>query len=115
MELELPRLVLVRPKMINTHLEFVSAQTPLNLCYLATVYSNLLIRKQPMDLYFKPRPGAFSGVLRVAPDLLPPGSIRIGQVWLDGAPYADYDAADLIVNLPDTQDQHTIQVRIVPS
>ena len=27
------------------------------LCYLAAVYTNLLINKQPMDFYFKPTPG----------------------------------------------------------
>ena len=31
------------------------------LCYLAAVYTNLLITKQPMDLYFKPKPGALQG------------------------------------------------------
>jgi hypothetical protein len=42
------------------------------LCYLAAVYTNLLIKKQPMDFYFKPQPGAFKdNVLRVQPDILP--------------------------------------------
>ena len=31
------------------------------LCYLAAVYTNLLVTKQPMDLHFKPKPGAFEG------------------------------------------------------
>ena len=48
------------------------------LCYLAAVYTNLLITKQPLDLYFKPQPGGFKdNILRVAPDILPPGSIKI--------------------------------------
>src|SRR5437764_463844 len=39
------------------------------LCYLAAVYSNLLINKPPMNLYFKPKPDAFKdNVLRVMPD-----------------------------------------------
>ena len=51
------------------------------LCYLAAVYTNLLITKQPLDLYFKPQPGGFTdNILRVAPDILPPGSIRIDSV-----------------------------------
>ena len=29
------------------------------LCYLAAVYTNLLITKQPLDFYFKPQPGGF--------------------------------------------------------
>ena len=47
------------------------------LCYLAPIYTNLLITKQPLDLYFKPQPGGFKhNILRVAPDILPPGSVR---------------------------------------
>jgi mannose/cellobiose epimerase-like protein (N-acyl-D-glucosamine 2-epimerase family) len=71
------------------------------LCYLAAIYTNLLITKQPMDFYFKPRtgPGA-STVLRVAPDLLPPGSVHIGEVWINGERHTDFDAAALTVNLP---------------
>ena len=44
------------------------------LCYLAAVYTNLLINKQPMDFYFKPHPDGFENrILRVAPDILPAG------------------------------------------
>ena len=63
------------------------------LCYLAQVYTNLLITKQPLDLYFKPLPGAFKdNILRVAPDILPPGRVRLGEVGIDGEPYTDFDA-----------------------
>ena len=31
------------------------------LCYLAAVYTNLLITKQPLDLHFKPMPGDLQG------------------------------------------------------
>ena len=50
------------------------------LAYLATVYTNLLITKEPMDLWFSPIPGDLKdNILRVSPDILPPGSIRIGE------------------------------------
>ncbi|MBD3176178.1 MAG: N-acyl-D-glucosamine 2-epimerase, partial [Armatimonadia bacterium] len=56
----------------------MSAYHSIELCYLAAVYTNLLIAKEPMDFYFKPRPDGFEGrVLRVAPDLLPKGSIKL--------------------------------------
>ena len=56
------------------------------LAYLATVYTNLLITKEPMDLWFSPIPGDLKdNILRVSPDILPPGSIRIGEVEVDGA------------------------------
>ena len=71
------------------------------LCYLAAVYTNLLLTSQPMTFYFKPRPGALrDNILRVAPDLLPPGSIKIDAVWVNGNRYADFDADALTVKLP---------------
>jgi hypothetical protein len=85
------------------------------LCYLAAVYTNLLITKQPLDFYFKPLPGAFrDNLLRVSPDILPPGSIRLSEVWLDDQPYSNFDAAALTVNLPDTQEQVRVKVRLAP-
>ena len=74
------------------------------LCYLAQVYTNLLITKQPLDFYFKPLPGGFKdNILRVSPDILPPGSIRIGEVWVDDEPYTEFDADTLTVKLPDSK------------
>ena len=55
----------------------MSAYHSTELCYLSAVYINLLINKQPMTLYFKPRPDGFPGrILRVAPDILPEGRQR---------------------------------------
>lgn len=86
------------------------------LCYLAAVYTNLLITKQPLDLYFKPMQGGFKdNILRVAPDLLPEGSIRIESVTVDGAPYNDFDSKGLTVNIPITIERPKIRVRIVPT
>jgi len=82
------------------------------LCYLASVYTNLLIKKQPMDFYFKPQPGAFrDNILRVQPDILPPGSVRIEAVWINGDPYSDFDPVALTVKLPAKQEQHPLQQR----
>ena len=86
------------------------------LAYLACIYTNLLITKQPMDLYFKPKPGGFpDNILRVAPDLLPPGSVRIGGVWIDEQQYFDFDAKNLTVKLPFSQDELKVRVRVVPA
>lgn len=86
------------------------------LAYLATVYTNLMITKEPMDLYFKPQPGGFKdNILRVQPDILPPGSVRIGEVWINGQPYSDFDASSLTVKLPDTQDEMKVRVRVLPT
>ena len=51
------------------------------LCYLSQTYTNLLNTKQPLDLYFKPLPDGFpDGILRVQPDILPEGSIKMACV-----------------------------------
>ncbi len=86
------------------------------LCYLASVYTNLLFTKQPMDFYFKPLPGAFKdNILRVSPDILPSGSVKIGTCWLNDEPYNDFDADALTVKLPDTKEQVKVKVQIVPN
>jgi len=85
------------------------------LCYLSAVYNNLLIFKQPMDFYFKPQPGAFPrNILRVSPDILPEGSIRIGEVWINDEPYKNFDANNLTVKLPTAKEPVRVKVRIEP-
>lgn len=84
------------------------------LCYLGAVYTNLLITKEPLVLHFKPRPDA-DRTLRVAPDLLPAGSIRIDSVMLDGKSYDDFDAEGLTVSLPDSDEAVKVVVRLVPA
>ncbi|MEW6753393.1 MAG: AGE family epimerase/isomerase [Candidatus Latescibacterota bacterium] len=86
------------------------------LCYLAAVYTNLLVRKEPMNLYFKPRPDGFAGrLLRVAPDILPKGSVRIDRVEVCGTPHRDWDAQGLTVQLPETRESLPVKVRLVPA
>ena len=41
------------------------------LCYLAQVYTNLLITKQPMDFYFKPKADSFKDGLPILVLLVP--------------------------------------------
>jgi anti-anti-sigma factor len=85
------------------------------LAYLATVYTNLLLTQQPMDLYFKPKPGGFeNNILRVQPDILPPDSVHIGQVWINGQPYYDFDPNQLTVKLPVSQEDLKVRVRLLP-
>jgi mannose/cellobiose epimerase-like protein (N-acyl-D-glucosamine 2-epimerase family) len=86
------------------------------LCYLATVYGDLLIQGRPLDLWFKPLPRAFPDrTLRVAPDLLPPGRVTIAQVHIDDEPYTAFDPAALTVELPDSGEQVTVRVRLSPT
>ncbi|MCP5449856.1 MAG: N-acyl-D-glucosamine 2-epimerase [Gammaproteobacteria bacterium] len=86
------------------------------LAYLSAVYTNLLITQEPMDFYFKPIPGGFAdNVLRVQPDILPKGSIRISEVWINGHGYDDFDADALTVKLPEEHGEITVRVRIAPN
>jgi mannose/cellobiose epimerase-like protein (N-acyl-D-glucosamine 2-epimerase family) len=85
------------------------------LCYLSATYTNLLITKQPLDLYFKPYPNAFRrNVLRVSPDILPPGSIRLSEVWANDEKYSQFDADGLTVRIPESKDPVKIKVRLEP-
>jgi mannose/cellobiose epimerase-like protein (N-acyl-D-glucosamine 2-epimerase family)/anti-anti-sigma regulatory factor len=91
----------------------MSGYHSMELCYLAAVYSNLLVNEEDLELHFKPKAVSFpDGILRVAPDLLPPGSVRLAEVWIDDLPYADFDADALTVRLPPNQDCR-VKVRIV--
>jgi mannose/cellobiose epimerase-like protein (N-acyl-D-glucosamine 2-epimerase family) len=86
------------------------------LCYLAQVYTNLLLTGHPLDLHFQPLPGGFpDGILRVAPDILPVGRIRLGATWIDGEPHGDFDAEALQVRLPDSRQRLRVKARIEPA
>jgi mannose/cellobiose epimerase-like protein (N-acyl-D-glucosamine 2-epimerase family) len=85
------------------------------LCYLAQVYTNLLLTGHPLELHFKPLPGAFPGnLLRVAPDILPPGRVRLGAAWVEDRPYADFDPEAMAVRLPEADRPLRVRVRLEP-
>lgn len=84
------------------------------LCFLATVYTNLLVAGQPLDLWFKPRPDA-DRTLRTSPDLLPPGRVRLASVEIDGKPHEEFDPQALTVALPESSDPLTVRVQLVPT
>lgn len=91
----------------------MSAYHSIELCYLSAVYINLLHTKKPLDLYFKPYPGAFKdNILRVEPDILPRGKVRISAVTVDGVPWNRYDADNLTVTIPGTNNRPKIKVTI---
>jgi mannose/cellobiose epimerase-like protein (N-acyl-D-glucosamine 2-epimerase family) len=93
----------------------MSAYHMTELCYLAQVYLNLLLTKQPLELHFRPLPGAFrDNLLHVSPDLLPPGRVRLGEVWIDDRPYTSFDAERLTVVLPDSRKPLRVKVRLDP-
>ncbi|MFI7386479.1 AGE family epimerase/isomerase [Streptomyces sp. NPDC049813] len=86
------------------------------LCYLAAVYNNLLVNRKPMDFWFKPEPARLPDrILRVSPDLLPAGSVRIAAVEIDGEEHTDFQAQALTVRLPDTQGRVKVKVRLEPN
>ena len=94
----------------------MSAYHSTELCYLATVYLDLMVEKRPLDLYFKPYASGFlNRRLHVSPDILPPGSVRITACSIDDQAYGDYDAEGLVVNLPATEQQVRVKVTLTPN
>lgn len=93
----------------------MSGYHSMELCYLSATYINLLIKKEPMFMYFKPYPNSFKdNILRVSPDILPEGSIYIEAVFIDDEPYTHFDANGLFVNLPQTDKQVRVKVKLAP-
>ncbi|TDQ46899.1 AGE family epimerase/isomerase [Actinorugispora endophytica] len=83
------------------------------LCFLAAVYGNLLIHGKPMTLWFRPRPDA-PRLLRVQPDMLPAGAVRLTGVEIDGAAHDDFDPDAMTVALPESAESLTVRVRLTP-
>jgi hypothetical protein len=93
----------------------MSAYHSVELCYLSAVYINLLATKKPLDLYFKPEPGAFrDDILHVSPDILPKGSVKIDSVTVNGTPWDKFDADALTVTIPATNTAPKIKVTLKP-
>lgn len=93
----------------------MSGYHSMELCYLSATYINLLIKKEPMFMYFKPYPNSFKdNILRVSPDILPEGSIYIEAVFIDDEPYNDFNANGLFVNLPQADKQVRVKVKLSP-
>ena len=94
----------------------MSGYHSMELCYLSAVYINLLIKKEPMFMYFKPYPNSFkNNILRVSPDILPKGSIYLESCLIDDEPYTDFNAHDLYVNLPQADKQVRVKVKLSPN
>ncbi|MFW6256885.1 MAG: AGE family epimerase/isomerase [Bacillota bacterium] len=94
----------------------MSGYHSIELAYCSAIYTNLLNTKQPLDLYFKPVKGGFKdNILRVKPDILPEGSVKIGNVWVDGKEWKRFDAEKLEVKIPPVDYRPKIKVRLVPT
>lgn len=87
------------------------------LCFLAETYTRLLIRGEPLDLWFRPRADADFGdrILRVAPDLLPAGRVVLDRVLVDDEPWPDFDPEGMTVRLPPSDRRLTVRVRLRPA
>lgn len=93
----------------------MSAYHSTELCFLSTVYIDLMVKKRPLELYFRPNADGFKDRrLYVSPDILPPNSVRIANCAIDGQPYDNYNANALYVNLPDAGHQLSVKVTLAP-
>lgn len=85
------------------------------LCFSANTMINLMVRQESVALHFFVVPDTLPNrELRVAPDLFPAGSVRLGSVLLDGSPWSEFNAADLTVRLPAGTTPMTVVVRLEP-
>ena len=89
----------------------MSGYHSLELCFLAAVYSNLLVSKKPLDLFFAPTPQELpDSILRVSPDILPAGSVQITSCEINGEKYEDFDAKKMTIKLPNMA--HRVKVKV---
>lgn len=94
----------------------MSAYHSTELCFLSTVYIDLMIKKRPLELYFKPHPNGFKQRrLYVSPDILPPGSVTIGSCMINDEAYHNYNPLGLFVDLPVSDQQLRVKVTLTPS
>ena len=94
----------------------MSAYHSTELCFLSTVYIDLMIQKRPLDLFFKPMANGFENrILRVSPDMLPPGSMRITACTIDGQPYNNFNSEKLYVQLPTSDNRLSVKVTVTPN
>lgn len=94
----------------------MSAYHSVELAYLAATYTNLLNTKKPLTLWFKPMVNGFKdNVLRVQPDILPAGSVKIAEVWIDGKEWKNFDAEKMTVQLPALNYRPKVKVVVVPN
>ena len=93
----------------------MSAYHSTELCFLSTVYIDLMIKKRPLDLFFKPMPGGFKDrILRVEPDILPKVSLIITKCEIDGKAYTNFNAEELTVELPQSDARLQVKVTVTP-
>lgn len=93
----------------------MSAYHSVELAYLAATYTNLMNTKKPLTLYFKPFANGFKdNILRVQPDILPVGSVKIDKVWIDDKEWTKFDADNMTVQLPAVDYRPKVKVVLVP-
>ena len=54
------------------------------LCYLAHIYTSTFVTKESFCLHFKPDPNGDHEIINVLPDFLPPGSLTVKRITING-------------------------------
>jgi len=54
-------------------------------------------------------------ILRVSPDMIPKGSVKISACTIDGSPYGNFNAEGLYVQLPDSEQRLNVKVTLTPN
>jgi hypothetical protein len=92
------------------------------LCYFAHLYNNLLHVRAPVTLHFSPsncippdqRPSRREGTreFRVQPISFPAGRVRIQRVEINNTPHLDFRPDDMVVLLPNRDDDYELKVTL---
>jgi hypothetical protein len=95
------------------------------LCYFAYLYTNLLNTGASATLYFapnnhipvtiRPRPYEDEKEFRIQPISFPPGSVKIQSVTINGQPHTAFKPEEMIVLLPNRDDDYVMQVTLTPA
>jgi mannose/cellobiose epimerase-like protein (N-acyl-D-glucosamine 2-epimerase family) len=87
----------------------------MELTYFSHLYTNLLVKKQPVLLHFSPSLDAGGTTFQIQPISLPPGSVSLVAATLNGKPCTTFDRKALTVTLPKWTTPQLLTVTLAPN
>lgn len=86
----------------------------LELAYFGHLYTNLLVRKRPVALHFRPSASSLPRTFQVQPITFPTGSVTISGVEINGQKSESFDPEQWSVDLPASDRPLDMQVTLSP-
>lgn len=91
----------------------ISAYHAFELNYLAHIYTNIYVNKQPFCLYFRPNENCRQRSLNVLPDFLKPHSVEVTRVCVDGHDRHTVQHDNFQIELTEPQFESNKEVTII--